>query len=184
MAEKARYAQRTQKNRHAQNRHPNNKKSKKANAVIWLLLIAIFAGGAVFFVSQFKKDNQDKVQKVAYPQKYSKYVDKASLQYSLDPALIYAVIHTESGFNPNAESPAGACGLMQVMPDSFDWLMGLRGESDKYTTEDLFNRRSASTTAVIFCATILTGSIRMRFARLQDITQASERLTSGFRTAV
>ena len=34
MAEKARYAQRTQKNRHAQNRHPNNKKSKKANAVI------------------------------------------------------------------------------------------------------------------------------------------------------
>ena len=55
MAEKARYAQRTQKNRHAQNRHPNNKKSKKANAVIWLLLIAIFAGGAVFFVSQFKK---------------------------------------------------------------------------------------------------------------------------------
>ena len=129
MAEKARYAQRTQKNRHAQNRHPNNKKSKKANAVIWLLLIAIFAGGAVFFVSQFKKDNQDKVQKVAYPQKYSKYVDKASLQYSLDPALIYAVIHTESGFNPNAESPAGACGLMQVMPDSFDWLMGLRGES-------------------------------------------------------
>ena len=151
MAEKARYAQRTQKNRHAQNRHPNNKKSKKANAVIWLLLIAIFAGGAVFFVSQFKKDNQDKVQKVAYPQKYSKYVDKASLQYNLDPALIYAVIHTESGFNPNAESPAG---------------------------------RSASTTAVIFCATILTGSIRMRFARLQDITQASERLTSGFRTAV
>ena len=138
MAEKARYAQRTQKNRHAQNRHPNNKKSKKANAVIWLLLIAIFAGGAVFFVSQFKKDNQDKVQKVAYPQKYSKYVDKASLQYCLDPALIYAVIHTESGFNPNAESPAGACGLMQVMPDSFDWLMGLRGESDKYTTEDLF----------------------------------------------
>lgn len=137
MAEKSRYAKNADSGKHAQGRHP--RKKKKSSAIIWLIVVAVFAAGAIFFVSQFKKDNQDKVQMVAYPQKYSEYVDKASVTYNLNPALIYAVIHTESGFNPNAQSGAGACGLMQVMPDSFDWLMSLRGETGKYTTEDLFN---------------------------------------------
>ncbi|AUV85309.1 transglycosylase SLT domain-containing protein [Vibrio campbellii] len=39
----------------------------------------------------------------------------ASKQWQIDPALILAVIHTESAFNPNAVSHADAIGLMQVM---------------------------------------------------------------------
>lgn len=37
-------------------------------------------------------------------------------KYALDPSLVKALIHVESGFNSKAVSPKGAQGLMQLMP--------------------------------------------------------------------
>jgi soluble lytic murein transglycosylase len=53
---------------------------------------------------------------LAYPQGYWENILFYSRKYGQDPFFIAAVIREESQFSPSALSPAGARGLMQVMP--------------------------------------------------------------------
>ncbi|MEW6336514.1 MAG: lytic transglycosylase domain-containing protein [Acidobacteriota bacterium] len=46
----------------------------------------------------------------------------AAARNGLDPALVQAVITVESGHDPDAVSPRGAVGLMQVLPETAAWL--------------------------------------------------------------
>ena len=48
--------------------------------------------------------------------KFADEINLAARQFNIDPALVRAVIHAESGFNVHARSPKGAVGLMQLMP--------------------------------------------------------------------
>lgn len=58
----------------------------------------------------------DWVKLPLFTDSYSDFIAAAAVQYSLDPALIRAVIHAESGFKLYAISKSGAMGLMQLMP--------------------------------------------------------------------
>jgi soluble lytic murein transglycosylase-like protein len=48
--------------------------------------------------------------------KYDELIRDTARVYGVEPALVKAVIRVESGFDPEAVSPKGAQGLMQLMP--------------------------------------------------------------------
>ncbi|HRN39636.1 MAG TPA: lytic transglycosylase domain-containing protein [Ruminococcus bromii] len=122
-----------------QSRRYKKKKSAGKAILAWIIVLAILAAGGFVFVSVFYEDAKKKLDEMNYPRTYSTYVEKAAKDYDLDPALIYAVIHTESGFDPKAESGVGAKGVMQMMPSSFEWLQEQRGCAGQYTEDDLFD---------------------------------------------
>jgi hypothetical protein len=49
---------------------------------------------------------------------YALQVREASIKHGLNPDFVLPMVRAESGFNPNAESPKGAFGLMQLMPNT------------------------------------------------------------------
>ena len=56
-------------------------------------------------------------------------IHEKAAKYDVDPALVAAVIETESRVHPQARSRVGARGLMQLMPKTGKW-MGARNLSD------------------------------------------------------
>ena len=82
-------------------------------------MLFIFASVAIYFTSALVYKS---ALKFFYPLKYEAIISKASNNYKVDKELILAIIKCESGFETNAHSKANAHGLMQLTPETFDWL--------------------------------------------------------------
>lgn len=70
-----------------------------------------------------------------FPHKFDQVITQASKKHHVEPALVKAIIHAESAFNPNATSRTGAMGLMQLMPATAKELK----VSDAYNAEKNIN---------------------------------------------
>lgn len=78
----------------------------------------------------------DWLGRMMYPIRYKQEITKAAANVGVDPYLVAAIIRVESNYKPELESHKGAVGIMQVMPDTAQWIYekeGFRG----YSLEDL-----------------------------------------------
>ena len=83
----------------------NKEKVKNKNIIIAVFSILLL--GIVLFSLFFL---------LQYPTKHNDIIKKYSEMYSVPSSMIASVIKIESGYDSNAVSPAGAVGLMQILP--------------------------------------------------------------------
>ncbi|MDO4542938.1 MAG: lytic transglycosylase domain-containing protein [Clostridia bacterium] len=84
---------------------------KKRTTVIIVVCIAVIIGMlAILFIAA------PAVMKMRYKLDYEETIAACAEEFGLEPAMVCAVIHTESKFKSDAVSHAGAVGLMQIMP--------------------------------------------------------------------
>ncbi len=103
----------------------------------------------------------------AFPRKYSDLVETYAARYEVEPALVYAVIHTESGFDPNAVSVNDACGLMQMLPSTFEWMQWKLPGERKYVRADLFDPEISIQYGTYFLSVLLE-----RFGTIEAVAAA------------
>lgn len=111
------------------------KRSGAAVTVILLLILAVLIG----IIAAIRL--RPRVERAAYPDTYREYVEKYAAEYGLDENLVFAVIRTESGFRPDAESAVGARGLMQLTEETFHWIN--RRFDEQYDFDDLYDPETA-----------------------------------------
>ena len=73
--------------------------------------------------------------RVLYPAERIDLVRATAAAAGLDPALVCSVVRAESRFHADAVSSRGAVGLMQLMPDTADWIAQRLG----FATPDLYD---------------------------------------------
>ncbi|WP_312117911.1 lytic transglycosylase domain-containing protein [Brevibacillus reuszeri] len=106
-------------------------KSSQRAAVILLVLMSVFL-----------LLNTPLVWKWMYPIKFQNEIVRASQKFKVDPHLILAVIRSESGFKTDRVSKKGAIGLMQIMPDTAEWIVkqaNLRPRDNQYLYDPVMN---------------------------------------------
>jgi len=81
-------------------------------------------------------------------------IRQAASKHGIDPALVKAVIAAESGFNPQAVSPKGAIGLMQVIPDT-GARYGVTGDARRTAAQKLADPKTNIATGVRYLSDLL-----------------------------
>lgn len=115
---------------------------------------------------------------------YDAIIEKYAGDFRLNPDLIRSIIATESGFNPQAVSPKGARGLMQLMPataerlgvsNSFDPEENIRGGVKHFRSlMDIFNNDLALSLAAYNAGENLV----QRLGRVPEIKETREYVQS------
>ena len=92
-----------------------------------ILAVVVFALAlAAYFLSQ----SEPVQRRYLYPYPYQELVELYAKANGVDSALVASVIMNESRFQNDARSPRGAIGLMQIMPETAQWIAVQLGDDN------------------------------------------------------
>lgn len=114
-------------------------KKKRSSFTLAVEIVALILIFAIIVTAMCADMTKQKFDKTEYPKKYADAVELASAEFGIPENLIYAIIKAESGFKADAISSAGAIGLMQVLPSTFDGDIKPALGIDKYGETALFD---------------------------------------------
>lgn len=100
----------------------------KLRNIITFVLIGILLGWGI--------SKTPFIQKLFYPYPHREIIEVYAMEYEVDPLLVVSVMREESKFVPQAESPKGALGLMQLMPSTAEWIAQNLGD-EHYSEHEL-----------------------------------------------
>ena len=95
------------------------------------------------YLTQRQQEREAAYQAVvdAHPMYYTDLIARYAEEYNLRPAFVTAIILNESSFRTDAESNVGARGLIQLMPDTAEWIAGKLDVSG-YSFERMYDAES------------------------------------------
>ena len=153
-AEKKRRAKEKQEAAQAEPQ-PKKKLPSWLTTALSLSLICVMALVAAYYLMQAYLVTQEEERQAAYQAilenyhiteqadgtlrvTWQDYIEKYAAQYNLQPAFVTAIIRNESSFRTTAESSVGARGLMQLMPDTAEWIAG-KLDDHNYTFDKMWD---------------------------------------------
>ena len=113
------------------------KKKKRAGGaavLISIVLVLLLAALMLFWTRVW----QPKKMRLIYPLLYREELLAASAEFEIDPCMLAALVYCESSYQADAVSHVGAIGLMQIMPETGQWLSGKVDLKSEYATERLY----------------------------------------------
>lgn len=115
-----------------------NKKHYGKTSWAWQLLAVCLTFMVCLGWGGYKIWTSDYVQmRLVYMWDYQQDIVTYSEKNKIDPFLVAAIIKNESNFNHKAVSHVGAIGLMQIMPDTGEWIAKQMGLPN-YTKDSLY----------------------------------------------
>jgi soluble lytic murein transglycosylase len=105
-------------------------------ALALAVVVGLWLGGQALLDGMRNVATGDWMSPSVRPLRYEDIIRTAARRHRVDPALVAAVIHVESGFDAEARSSQGAVGLMQLLPETAQFIADRTGGRE-YVPADL-----------------------------------------------
>ena len=111
-----------QRNHANRRRRRRRNKSRMRGRFIRAVIIIVLVLALIGIVLMLSSEETIEETVVLYPMEYVDLIRENAGRFGLDPAYVASIILAESAYNPQAVSSVNAQGLMQIMPETGQWI--------------------------------------------------------------